>query len=202
MIKFSLPLAIALCLAQPVAADTIAAARQPGVAPPACDGETQIALNRCAGQWARTADFLRSLVYEELYWRLEEPMQSQLSAIEATWNNFRDSHCQETSAPFREGSIYPLIYHSCRAKVTNDRIADLQALSEPDLETEDAAIRLRELAASLDLTNHLSQRQWSQYQTAHCRFESQRFPEQPAEQCRDRLNARRIRQLQNLSQMR
>jgi uncharacterized protein YecT (DUF1311 family) len=207
MIRFNvLPVAIAFCLTQavtqPIAAETIAASTQPGVAPPACESEAQTTLNRCSGQWARTADFLRSLIYEDLYWQLKEPLQSQLAAIEATWTTFRDTYCQETSARFREGSIYPLILQSCRAKLTNDRIADLQALSEPGLETEDAEIRLRELVAALELTDRLSQRQWRRYQTTHCAFEAQRFPEHPPEQCRDRLNARRIRQLEDFNQMR
>jgi uncharacterized protein YecT (DUF1311 family) len=185
-----------LCLA-PVAAETIGTARQPGVAPPACDADTQLALNLCAGRWARTADFLRSLIYEDLYRQLSEPLQSQLVATEQTWNTFRESHCQETSAPYQGGSIHALIYQSCRARVTNDRIADLQALSEPDLETEDAAIRLRELLA-LKLTAQSTQRQWNRYRTAHCRFEAQRLEEPATQQpCRDRLTARRIRQLED-----
>ena len=140
----SLTIAIGLsCIAiAPVSSETIANSKQFGVAPPACEGEAQLYLNICASRWAKTADFLRSLIYEEVYRRIPEARQSQIKAVEKTWNSYRDIHCQELSAPFREGSIYPLLYFSCRARVTNSRIADLQGTNISQI-TSDLTTHLR-----------------------------------------------------------
>jgi uncharacterized protein YecT (DUF1311 family) len=196
-------IAIALaCLAiaspPPAFAETTANPQKPGVAQPACAGYSQTEMNICAGQWFRTADFLRSLIYDDLNRQLPDSLQDQLAVNEQIWSRFRDRYCQQSNASYREGSIYPLLYGNCLAKATNDRIADLQALGEADLETEDAPIRLRERLATFP--GNVAHQQWARYQTAHCQFEAQRFPDQPtqAEQCRDRLAARRIRQLQDL----
>jgi uncharacterized protein YecT (DUF1311 family) len=179
----------------PTLAEPITNTEKPGVAQPACDGYTQTDLNICASHWSRTAEFLRSLIYDDLNRQLSDSLQDQLADTEQTWSRFRDRYCQQSNAVNRNGSIYPLLYGTCLAKATNDRIADLQALGEADLETEDATLRLQETLPSYPF--NIAQRQWIRYQTAHCRFEAQRFPDQPTEQCRDRLSARRIRQLQS-----
>jgi uncharacterized protein YecT (DUF1311 family) len=196
-----------------VSAETIATSRVPGVAPPACAEETQIALNSCAVQWSRTADFLRSLVYEELFWRVSEQTQAQLITTEQAWNSFRDVHCQEASEGVRGGSIYPLVYHTCRARVANDRIADLQRLSNSEITLSGAAQRLNSLLNQSGLSNNNAQRLWQRYQELHCQFEMTRLAQQsplssqpsgqrsmqPLEECRQRLAGARIRQVEMMN---
>lgn len=205
-LRLGLPTAIALgvwgsALALPShAGQTIAQSTYPGVAATACPehDQTQLALNQCAANWARTADFLRSLIYEQLYWQLSEPLQAQLVTTEQGWESFRENHCRQSSEPFRGGSIYALLYQSCRANVTNDRIADLQAWGETQLRPAEATLRLNVLLDTLELKDTYVQRQWERYQSEHCQFEAQYLTEQPdqAELCHQRLTEARIRQLE------
>ena len=199
-VLYSLTIAFGLsCIAiAPVSSKAIANSSQFGVAPPACEGETQLALNICASRWAKTADFLRSLIYEEVYSQIPEARKSQLKAIEQTWTSYRDIHCQELSAPFRGGSIYALLNLSCRARVTNDRIADLQGKNNSQLTSDVTTQRLAKILNQPKLKNSSGQRQWLLYQAQHCQFESLRStePAKSVKQCRDRLAEGRLRQIE------
>ena len=183
---------------------TIANSQQFGVAPPACEADTQLALNTCASRWAKTADFLRSLVYKDIEQQLPAARKSQLKAIEKTWTAYRETHCRELSAPFRQGSIYPLLYLSCRANVTNDRIADLQGTNNSKLSSDVTAQRLAKLLTQDKLKNSAGQKQWLKYQAQHCQFESLRStePSKSMKQCRDRLAEGRLYQLEALAKSR
>jgi uncharacterized protein YecT (DUF1311 family) len=196
----SITIALGLsCIAiAPVSSETIAQSKQFGVAPPACEGEAQIYLNICASRWAKTADFLRSLIYDEVYSQISKARQSRLKAIEQTWNSYRDVHCQEFSEPFRKGSIYPLLYLSCRARVTNDRIADLQGTNTSRLTPDVATQRLAKILKHEKMENSVGQRQWLQYQAQQCQFESSSSAEttRSVKQCRDRLAEGRLQELE------
>lgn len=202
----SLTIAIGLsCIAiAPVSSETIANSKQFGVAPPACEGEAQLYLNICASRWAKTADFLRSLIYEEVYRRIPEARQSQLKAVEKTWNSYRDIHCQELSAPFREGSIYPLLYFSCRARVTNSRIADLQGTNISQITSDLTTQRLAKLLKNEEMINSAGQRKWLQYQAQQCQFESLGSTEtsRSVKQCRDRLAEGRLLEIESMLRIR
>ena len=202
----SLTIAIGLsCIAiAPVSSETIANSKQFGVAPPACEGEAQLYLNICASRWAKTADFLRSLIYEEVYSRIPKARQSQLKAVEKTWNSYRDIHCQELSAPFREGSIYPLLYFSCRARVTNSRIADLQGTNISQITSDLTTQRLAKLLKNEEMINSAGQRKWLQYQAQQCQFESLGSTEtsRSVKQCRDRLAEGRLLEIEAMLRIR
>jgi uncharacterized protein YecT (DUF1311 family) len=202
----SLTIAIGLsCIAiAPVSSETIANSKQFGVAPPACEGEAQLYLNICASRWAKTADFLRSLIYEEVYRRIPEARQTQLKAIEKTWNSYREIHCQELSAPFREGSIYPLLYFSCRARVTNSRIADLQGTNISQITSDLTTQRLAKLLKNEEMINSAGQRKWLQYQAQQCQFESLGSTEtsRSVKQCRDRLAEGRLLEIEAMLRIR
>lgn len=187
-----------------VSSETIANSKQFGVAPPACEGEAQLYLNICASRWAKTADFLRSLIYEEVYRRIPEARQSQLKAVEKTWNSYRDIHCQELSAPFREGSIYPLLYFSCRARVTNSRIADLQGTNISQITSDLTTQRLAKLLKNEEMINSAGQRKWLQYQAQQCQFESLGSTEtsRSVKQCRDRLAEGRLLEIEAMLRIR
>jgi uncharacterized protein YecT (DUF1311 family) len=202
----SLTLALALsCLAiAPVSSQTIANSKQFGVAPPACEGEAQLYLNICASRWAKTADFLRSLIYDEVNIRIPEARKVQLKAIEQTWTSYRDIHCEELSAPFREGSIYALLYFSCRARVTNDRIADLQGTNISKITSDTTIQRLAKILKHEKMENSAGQRQWLQYQAKQCQFESSSSIEssRSVKQCRDRLAEGRLLELEAMLRIR
>lgn len=193
-----LSLGLSCIVIAPVSSKTIANSKQFGVAPPACEGEAQLYLNICASRWAKTADFLRSLIYEEVYSRIPEARQTQLKAIEKTWNSYRDIHCQELSAPFQKGSIYPLLYFSCRARVTNSRIADLQGTNYSQITSDLTTQRLAKILKNENMKNSAGQRQWLQYQAQQCQFESLASTEttRSVKQCRDRLAEGRLQELE------
>ncbi len=188
----------------PVSSETIAQSKQFGVAPPACEGDAQLYLNICASRWAKTADFLRSLIYDEVNSRSPEARKTQLKAIEKTWNSYRDIHCEELSAPFRKGSIYSLLYFSCRARVTNDRIADLQGKNISKITPDVAIQRLAKILKHEKMENSAGQRQWLQYQAQQCQFESLSSTEtlRSVKQCRDRLAEGRLQELEALLRIR
>ncbi len=197
---YSLTIALGLsCIAiAPVASRTISKSQQFGVAPPACEKEAQLYLNICASRWAKTADFLRSLIYDEVYSQIPKARQSQLKAVEKTWNSYRDIHCKELSEPFRKGSIYPLLYFSCRARLTNDRIADLQGTGNSQLTSDVTTQRLAKILKRDNIQNSAGQRQWLLYQAQHCQIESliSLDNSRSVKQCRDRLAEGRLRQLE------
>jgi len=202
MKKILSSLAIALglsCIAiPPVLSETVTNSKQFGVAPPACEKEAQLYLNICASRWAKTADFLRSLIYDEIYSQIPKARQSQLKAVEKTWNSYRDTHCQELSEPFRQGSIYPLLYFSCRARLANERIADLQGTNNSQLTSDATTQRLAKILKQENIENSAGQRQWLLYQAQHCQFESLISLDNPrsVKQCRDRLAEGRLRQIE------
>ena len=195
---YSLTIALGLSAIAPVASQTIAKSQQFGVAPPACEKEAQLYLNICASRWAKTADFLRSLIYDEVYSQIPTARQLQLKAVEKTWISYRDIHCQELSEPFRKGSIYPLLYFSCRARLANDRIADLQGTSNSQLTSDVTTQRLAKILKQEKMQNSAGQRQWLLYQAQHCQFESLNSMDtsRSVKQCRDRLAEGRLRQLE------
>ncbi|MFM7601251.1 MAG: lysozyme inhibitor LprI family protein [Pseudanabaena sp.] len=196
----SLAIALGLsCIAIPPAlSETVTSSKQFGVAPPACENEAQLYLNICASRWAKTADFLRSLIYDEIYNQIPKARQSQLKAVEKTWNSYRDTHCQELSEPFRQGSIYPLLYFSCRARLANERIADLQGTNNYQLTSDATTQRLAKILKQENIENSAGQRQWLLYQAQHCQFESLISLDNPrsVKQCRDRLAEGRLRQIE------
>lgn len=168
-----------------------------GVAAPTCAEETQLALNRCAARWAKTTDFLRSLIYQELDEQLSPAMQNQLKTIDRTWQSYRELHCQESSEPFKSGSIYPLLYNNCLATLSNDRIADLQGVGEKSLTPAATTARLRSILTQANVANSPAQRQWQRYQQQHCQWASQHFTDSRySRQCQQDLATRRIRQIQ------
>jgi len=199
-ILYSLTIALGISCIEiaPASSETIANSQQFGVAPPACEKEAQLYLNTCASRWAKTADFLRSLIYDEVYSQIPEARKSQLKAVEKTWNSYRDIHCKELSEPFREGSIYPLLYFSCRARLANDRIADLLGTSNSQLTSDVTTQRLAKILRQDNIQNSAGQRQWLLYQAQHCQFESLTSLDdsRSVKQCRDRLAEGRLRQLE------
>jgi uncharacterized protein YecT (DUF1311 family) len=204
--------------AYPIPAALAETEPMPGVARPACEGETQLALNLCAGRWERTADFLRSQLYEATYLYASEATRAQLVTTEEAWNTFLNVHCEELAAPYRDGSIYPLLRHNCRAQLINDRIADLQALNAFPPPTEANTPTLNRLSALLndpDIGPLGGQPLWQRYSALHCEFETLDLVDQressgqPApdsatlvqrlEDCQNRLNQTRLRQLETFS---
>ncbi len=52
----------------------------------------------------------------------------RLLEAQRAWITFRDAHCTVESYQARGGSMEPLLYNSCRAHLTRQRVAQLHAL--------------------------------------------------------------------------
>jgi uncharacterized protein YecT (DUF1311 family) len=114
--------------------------------PPAdCNkANTQMEMTLCAQTRAASADKKLNNTYQILQRRLaidlrqgntaqidlaKQRYQKLINAQNA-WIKFRDATCEYERSNFEGGSIAPMIYHDCVAKVTDRRTADLQEYSK------------------------------------------------------------------------
>ena len=100
-----------------------------------CPGSgTQFELNRCAARARDKADAELNKVYRELMKDAESTERAKLRAAQLAWIKFRDTHCDYESVGNTGGSIYPMVYSFCLAKVTNARVKQLQDILRESLE--------------------------------------------------------------------
>jgi uncharacterized protein YecT (DUF1311 family) len=100
-----------------------------------CPGSnTQFELNRCAARARDKADAELNKVYRELMKDAGATERAKLRAAQLAWIKFRDAHCDYTSVGNKGGSIYPMVYSFCLAKVTNDRGKQLREIIEENRE--------------------------------------------------------------------
>ncbi|HEY9736214.1 MAG TPA: lysozyme inhibitor LprI family protein [Trichocoleus sp.] len=188
-------------LPAPAAEATQAESAAPGVAAPYCPDQTQQGLNHCTAIWLKTAEYLESLVYEDLRQSLDLSERVQLAIAEEHWQAFRQAQCEMESEPFKEGSIYPLIYGSCMAQTTNDRTADLQEWGNAELPAATAEANLQGLLAQQNWADSEAQKRWEAYRNLQCDFEANYRDDRPEQyrQCVSRLTQTRILRLQALA---
>ncbi|MEP3231812.1 MAG: lysozyme inhibitor LprI family protein [Hyphomicrobiales bacterium] len=100
--------------------------------------QNQSVMNRCAFLDFEAADVELNAIWpaarkanatfaEYLPDNLKADAQALLEAQRA-WITFRDAHCASVALPNAGGTIYPLIYNSCRAGVTRQRTEQLREL--------------------------------------------------------------------------
>jgi uncharacterized protein YecT (DUF1311 family) len=117
------------------------------VLPADCNkANTQMELNLCAQNRAESADKKLNNTYQILQRRLVIDLRQgntaqinlaktryqKLVNAQNAWIKFRDTNCEYERSNFEGGSIAPMIYHDCVAKVTDRRTADLQEYSKQD----------------------------------------------------------------------
>ena len=56
----------------------------------------------------------------------QPPGEEVLRAAQRAWVTFRDAHCQYQSFEARGGSMQPMLYEGCRARLTEERIRQLR----------------------------------------------------------------------------
>lgn len=123
--------------AQAEPAATHAAAAQDDVdgEDPCPGSNTQFELNRCAARARDKADAELNKVYRELTKDTGTTERAKLRAAQLAWIKFRDAHCDYESVGNLGGSIYPMVYSFCLARVTAERTARLREIlreqSEP-----------------------------------------------------------------------
>ncbi|MCA1564475.1 MAG: lysozyme inhibitor LprI family protein [Acidobacteria bacterium] len=94
-----------------------------------CPGaRTQSELNGCAARARDRADAELNKVYRELMKETGTAERAQLRAAQLAWIEFRDAQCDYESIGNKGGSIYPMVYSFCLAKVTAARARHLQEI--------------------------------------------------------------------------
>jgi uncharacterized protein YecT (DUF1311 family) len=105
---------------------------------------TQTEMNLCAQNRAESADKRLNNTYQILQRRLAIDLRQgntaqinlaktryqKLINAQNAWIKFRDTTCEYERSNFDGGSIAPMIYHDCVAKITDRRTADLQEYSK------------------------------------------------------------------------
>jgi uncharacterized protein YecT (DUF1311 family) len=188
----------------------------PGVVQPYCPEQTQVFMNRCAARWRQLSESLHGEILHEVINQSLPQAVVQLIDAEMAWEGFRDSHCNLFSRQVEGGSLHPFVLDSCMARLTNERVAALQAWGKTDLSASEAEQQLQAMYQSLVSAMHpphlplglqpgISQRLWETYRQEHCRFEAMSqlsegltTEAQLEAGCRARLAVERITQLSNL----
>lgn len=93
--------------------------------------QTQSEMNFCAAQSAQAADRRLNQVYQQIRANYKNSATAdQLVDAQLAWIKFRDTSCTAERDRFRGGSMAPMIYSNCIARLTNQRVKDLQIFNE------------------------------------------------------------------------
>jgi uncharacterized protein YecT (DUF1311 family) len=109
------------------------------------DPQNQAEMNHCAGISFQRADAELNRIWPRLLAGAREadadinrefddrPTGEQvLRAAQRAWITFRDQHCAHEGYEARGGSMESLLYNGCRARLTEERIKQLQPTSLED----------------------------------------------------------------------
>ena len=101
-------------------------AQQPNCKSP----QTTLDMNMCSSQEFQAADKKLNQVYQQLQPKLNSKQKQRLIVAQRSWLKFRDETCDYESGHFEGGSVAPSIYGYCRARVTKERVKDLEGYLE------------------------------------------------------------------------
>jgi uncharacterized protein YecT (DUF1311 family) len=94
---------------------------------PNCNNpQSQSEMTACAGIAYQNADRKLNQIYQQLLPKLSSSRRQQLVTAQQAWIRFRDTSCNFEASAFEGGTIAPMIYSSCLARLTEQRIKDLQ----------------------------------------------------------------------------
>ena len=100
---------------------------------PCENAQTTVEMRDCAGKEYMEADAELNSVYRQLASKLEtEGHRAALKAAQLAWIKYRDANCEFESYLNRGGTIYPVVYESCRARMTVDRTRELREMLKQD----------------------------------------------------------------------
>ena len=88
--------------------------------------QTQVEMNQTAIDNLKKADNELNQVYKNLVKKIDKKEKNLLITAQKNWIKFRDSKCEFEKQQYDGGSIQPLIYYTCLAECTEDRIKDLK----------------------------------------------------------------------------
>ncbi|MCY7384087.1 MAG: lysozyme inhibitor LprI family protein [Microcoleus sp. CAN_BIN18] len=101
-------------------------AQQPNCKSP----QTTLDMNMCSSQEFQAADKKLNQVYQQLQPKINTKQKQRLIVAQRSWLKFRDETCDYESGHFEGGSVAPSLYGYCRARVTKERVKDLEGYLE------------------------------------------------------------------------
>jgi len=88
--------------------------------------QTTVEMNVCSSQEFEAADKKLNQVYQQLQAKISTRQKQRLTVAQRTWIKFRDENCDYAKGQFEGGSLAASTYGYCRARVTQERIKDLE----------------------------------------------------------------------------
>ena len=88
--------------------------------------QTTLDMNICSTQEFQATDSKLNQVYQQLQAKISTRQKQRLTAAQLTWIKFRDENCAYAKGQFEGGSLAASTYGYCRARVTQERIKDLE----------------------------------------------------------------------------
>lgn len=92
--------------------------------------QTTLDQSLCSSQEFQAADRKLNQVYQQLQAKLNSKQSQRLIVAQRIWLKFRDETCNYEAGHFEGGSLAPSVYGYCRARVTKERIKDLERYLE------------------------------------------------------------------------
>ncbi|MEG4287321.1 lysozyme inhibitor LprI family protein [Microcoleus sp. C2C3] len=88
--------------------------------------QTTLEMNVCSSQEFQAADRKLNQVYQQLQAKISSRQKQRLTVAQRTWIKFRDESCDYAKGQFEGGTLAASTYGYCRARVTEERIKDLE----------------------------------------------------------------------------
>jgi uncharacterized protein YecT (DUF1311 family) len=97
-------------------------AQQPNCKSP----QTTVDMNMCSSQEFQAADKKLNQVYQQLQSKLKSKQKQRLTVAQRSWLKFRDDSCSYEAGNFEGGTLAGSTYGYCKARVTQERVKDLE----------------------------------------------------------------------------
>ena len=105
----------------------IAASAVAALAISSAAAQSQMELNAQAGADLRKSDEQLNAVYNKLRAKISDAGKNKLQVAQQSWLHFRDQECEFETMGTVGGSIHSMIVAICLARLTDQRVKDLDA---------------------------------------------------------------------------
>ncbi|MEG5059722.1 lysozyme inhibitor LprI family protein [Microcoleus sp. A2-C5] len=122
----SLLLAAGFLLPSQASNNRLQIAQQPNCKSP----QTTVDMTLCSTQEFKAADTKLNQLYQQILPIINSKQKQRLTTAQRTWVKFRDETCNYSAGHFEGGTLAPSVYISCKAKVTQQRVKDLEGYLE------------------------------------------------------------------------
>ncbi len=92
--------------------------------------QTTLDMNLCSSQEFQAADKKLNQVYQQLQPKINSKQKQRLTVAQRSWLKFRDETCDYEMGQFEGGTLAASTYGYCRARVTKERVKDLERYLE------------------------------------------------------------------------